>query len=125
MIYFFPPAITTIFGLALIGWLAWILLSSAVKQLWNTDVPAESVDISAMQSDSGKSHIEKTCYYPSMKRFYAKVVCQELDYSWNIWADSKEELEEAIQKQFKSCDERIRDRINRRELNKSLYFRIG
>lgn len=125
MIFSFPPEIMTIFGLALLGWIAWLLLSSLMKGLGNGDVVDERVSLSVTQSESAKSHVEKACYYPSLKSFYAKVVCQELDYSWNIWADTKEELEDAIQKEFDRCDERIRDRINKREMRKPLYFRIG
>lgn len=125
MIFSFPTEIMTVFGLALLGWIAWLLLSSLMKGLGNGDVVDERVSLSVTQSESAKSHVEKACYYPSLKSFYAKVVCQELDYSWNIWADTKEELEDAIQKEFDRCDERIRDRINKREMRKPLYFRIG
>lgn len=125
MIYLFPPEITTIFGLALIGWFVWLLLSSAVKGLGNKEEPVESVKLTVTHSENGKSHVEKACYYPSMKSFYAKVACQELDYSWNVWADSKDELERKIQEEFDRCDERLRDRINKREMRKPLYFRIG
>lgn len=125
MIYLFPPEITTIFGLVLIGWLAWLMINSAAKQMGNTDVPAESLVLSTMESDNGKTHIEKACYYPSMKSYYAKVVCQELEYSWNVWADSKEDLEHKVKEEFDRCDEKIRERINKREMKKPLYFRIG
>lgn len=125
MIYFFPSGIASIFGLVLIGWLAWLLLSSALKGLGSKEVPAESVELSVTQSEDGKSKAEDACYYPTMKKFFAKVTCQELDYTWNVWADSKEELEETIQKEFSRCDERLRDRINKRAMKKPLYFRIG
>lgn len=125
MIYLFPPEITTIFGLVLIGWLVWLLLSSAVKGLDNKEEPGESVKLTVTHSENGKSHVEKACYYPSVKSFYAKVVCQEIDYSWNVWADSKEELERKVWEELDRCDERIRDSINKREMRKPLYFRIG
>lgn len=96
-----------------------------MKRLGDTDFPVESIDISAKQSESGKCHVEKACYYPSLKRFHAKVVCPELDYNWNVWADTMKELEETIRKEFDRCDERIRDSINKREMNKPLYFHIG
>lgn len=123
--YLFPPEITTIFGLALLGWLAWLLTGSVLKGLGNEDAPIKSVELTATHSESGKSCVEKACYYPSSNSFYAKVVCQELDYNWNIWADSKEELEQKVKEEFDKCDERIRDRINKREMRKPLYFRIG
>lgn len=85
----------------------------------------EPVDLNATRSASGKTRIEKACYYPSMKSYYAKVVCQELQYSWNVWADSKEELEHKVKEEFDRCDERIRECINKREMKKPLYFRIG
>ena len=125
MIYLFPPEITTIFGLVLIGWFVWALLSSVVKGADKNEVPKQSITLSATQSVNGKTHIEKACYYPSMKSYYAKVVCQELEYSWNVWADSKEDLEHKVKEEFDRCDEKIRERINKREMKKPLYFRIG
>ena len=125
MIYLFPPEITTIFGLVLIGWFVWALLSSVVKGADKNEVPKQSITLSATQSVNGKTHIEKACYYPSMKSYYAKVVCQELEYSWNVWADSKEDMEHKVKEEFDRCDEKIRERINKREMKKPLYFRIG
>ena len=125
MIYLLPSGIAPLVGLVLIVWLACALLESAGNRLGNTSVPAQKVALSVTQSEDGKSKAEDACYYPSMKKFYAKVICQEMDYSWNVWADSREELEESIDKEFRECSERIRDRINKREMNKPLYFRIG
>lgn len=125
MIYLIPPEITTIFGLVLIGWLVWALLSSVVKGADKNEVPKQSITLSATQSINGKTHIEKACYYPSMKSYYAKVVCHELEYSWNVWADSKEDLEHKVKEEFDRCDEKIRERVNKQEMNKPLYFRIG
>ena len=124
MFFTFPSGIMALFGLALSGWLVWQLICSAVKGLANDEEPVRSVELSATQSESGKSHVEKACYYPSLKSYYARVVCQELDHSLNVWADSKEELEHKVREEFDFCDERIRDRINKREARKPLYFRI-
>lgn len=112
-------------GIALIAWLMWALLRSTGKRLGNTSAPAQKVNLSVMQSEDGKSKAEDACYYPGMKKFYAKVTCQEIEYSWNVWADSKEGLEENICKEFRRCSEMIRDRINKRAMAKHSYFRIG
>lgn len=125
MIYLIPPEIAPILGMILIGWFVWALLSSVVKGADKNEVPKQSITLSATQSVNGKTHIEKACYYPSMKSYYAKVVCHELEYSWNVWADSKEDLEHKVKEEFDRCDEKIRERINKREMNKPLYFRIG
>ena len=125
MFFTFPPEITAIFGLALIVWFVWLLLSSAVKGLGNKEEPGERVKLTVTHSENGKSHVEKACYYPYMKSYYAKVVCHELEYSWNVWADSKEDLEHKIKEEFDRCDEKIREHINKREMKKPLYFRIG
>ena len=123
--FYFPSGITALFGLALAGWLVYLMLKSAMRGFGYTDVPAESLNLPVMYSKSGKSRVEKACRYPSMKRFYAKVDCQELNYSWNIWAVSKEELERKVLEEFRECDERLRARINKHEMKKSMYFRIG
>ncbi len=125
MIYLLPPGISTVIGLAMIVWLMWAMLGRVVKGLGNTDAPRQRIELTHWQSDSGKSHIEEAYFYPNLKSFYAKVVCTEIDYSLNIWADSKDALEQKIQDKFKFCDEMIRDSINKREMKKPLYIHIG
>lgn len=114
MIYFFPPE----FGIILFGGLMiWLMIAgvqSAARLLSDGRPYTKAIAISCKQSADGHSHVEEECYYPAMKKYIAKVVCQELDSKWQISADSQEELESKIRKEYAYCYERIRDRINKR-----------
>ena len=103
-----------------------MLLKDSFKRVnGSTGTGKVKITLSMERSDSGKGHVTDACYYPGMKKFYAKVACQEIGYVWNLWADSQKELEDSIQKEFRRCDEKIRDRINKRVMTRQRYFRIG
>lgn len=103
-----------------IGIVVWLIVAGA---RWffrlTTDVGPRTkpIDISCKQSTDGYSHVKGECYYPAMKKYIAEVVCQDLDFKWNLMADSQEELESKIRQEYDHCSQRIRDRINRRAMN--------
>jgi len=127
MFYILSPTAGTILGLGLAVVFFWMLLKNILKKMaeGRTDTRKEGLKLSLERSDSGKCHVEDTCHYPGMRKFHAKVVCEELGYEWDIWADSQKELEDDIQKEFMRCDEKLRDLINKRAMTKQRYFRIG
>ena len=114
MIYIFSPEFGVIIAVGLIIWLMIAGVKSLLGQLSDVDPYTEPISISCKQSADGHSHVEEECYYPAMKKYIAKIVCQELDCKWNVSADSLEELENKIRKEYAYCYERIKDRINKR-----------
>ena len=98
-------------------------MKSALASIGETKT--KPVCITNKSSASGKAWIEEACFFPDTKKFAAKVVCPEIDFCWNVIADSKEELERKVLTELKNCDERIREHINKRAAGKTPYFRIG
>lgn len=123
MFYVLSPVAGTVLALVLASVFASMFLKDFFKSRYG--IRKKKVTLSVERSDSGKCHIENACYYPDMKKFYAKVKCQEIGYEWNLWADSRRELEYSIQKEFRRCDEKVRDRTNKQAMAKQRYFRIG
>ena len=115
--------ILTLYGLGMGGWLAGAGMKSALTSIGETKT--KPVSIANRASASGKVWIEEACFFPDTKKFAAKVVCPEIDFCRYVIADSKEELEYKVLKEFKNCDERIRDLINKSEARKTPYVRIG
>lgn len=115
--------ILTLYGLGMGGWLAGTGMKSALASIG--EAKRKPVSIDNRMSPSGKASTEEACFFPDTKKFSAKVVCQEIDFCRYVIADSKEEMERKILDEFRKCDERIRDRINKRAARKTPYFRIG
>ena len=131
MFYLLSPTASVLMGLFVTGYAALTGARSVVRGLFspascgNYTPRLESVFLTNRTSSSGKCHVENYGYYPPLKKYVAEVVCQDLDSRFMVVSDSKEGLEEKIEKEFEYAEERIRDRINKREMNKPLYFRIG
>lgn len=131
MFYLLSPTACVLMGLFVTGYAAITCARSVARGLFASSscghyTPRmESVLLTNRISSSGKCHVENYGYYPPLKKYVAEVVCAELDSRFMVVSDSKEGLEEKIAKEFSYAEERIRDRINKREMSKPLYFRIG
>ena len=124
MISFFSPEAATLLAFFLIGYVAWLVLKSLAKGMHGEPDTLRRLTLSVTKSESGKCYAENAFYHGTTGKYVADVVCPELDYRWMVIADSQQELEEKVRKEFDRCEEGIRDKINKEVMSRPLYFRI-
>lgn len=97
------------------------------KLLRGTDEPPKLDPISLRQrvSSDGSCHIEQDGYYAPMKKYVATVVGAEEQYNRMLVADTQEELEKMIEKEFRWQEERHREQTNKRAVRERRYFQIA